>query len=114
MASDQDKTDTLIADGVHVHSVTKTEFDPAFLAQPYKTPYQLHQDGFSEEFLEDALSKIQHKLFGTWGLIGEKGGNDSRSEEHTSELQSLMRISYAVFCLKNKTNHIQHSIPPQS
>src|SRR3546814_9346422 len=27
----------------------------------------------------------------------------SRSEEHTSELQSLMRISYAVFCLKNKT-----------
>src|SRR3546814_3360344 len=28
-----------------------------------------------------------------------------RSEEHTSELQSLMRISYAVFCLKNKTNN---------
>src|SRR3546814_3442599 len=34
-----------------------------------------------------------------------------RSEEHTSELQSLMRISYAVFCLKNKTSqqHV-HSI----
>src|SRR3546814_1289441 len=29
-------------------------------------------------------------------------GNSSRSEEHTSELQSLMRISYAVFCLKKK------------
>src|SRR3546814_4493382 len=29
-----------------------------------------------------------------------------RSEEHTSELQSLMRISYAVFCLKKKTNNI--------
>src|SRR3546814_1248298 len=29
----------------------------------------------------------------------------TRSEEHTSELQSLMRISYAVFCLKNKTKH---------
>src|SRR3546814_9357060 len=28
-----------------------------------------------------------------------------RSEEHTSELQSLMRISYAVFCLKNKNKH---------
>src|SRR3546814_10556353 len=28
----------------------------------------------------------------------------ARSEEHTSELQSLMRISYAVFCLKNKTH----------
>src|SRR3546814_10011952 len=31
-----------------------------------------------------------------------------RSEEHTSELQSLMRISYAVFCLKKKKNHITH------
>src|SRR3546814_4632340 len=29
----------------------------------------------------------------------------NRSEEHTSELQSLMRISYAVFCLKKKKNH---------
>src|SRR3546814_5010407 len=34
-----------------------------------------------------------------------------RSEEHTSELQSLMRISYAVFCLKKKTNiHTQMTI----
>src|SRR3546814_6049056 len=33
---------------------------------------------------------------------------DARSEEHTSELQSLMRISYAVFCLKQTTN----STPP--
>src|SRR3546814_12725441 len=30
--------------------------------------------------------------------------DENRSEEHTSELQSLMRISYAVFCLKKKTN----------
>src|SRR3546814_10578107 len=36
----------------------------------------------------------------------------ARSEEHTSELQSLMRISYAVFCLKKKTKHtniLQHN-----
>src|SRR3546814_1659909 len=32
------------------------------------------------------------------------GKTEIRSEEHTSELQSLMRISYAVFCLKKKTN----------
>src|SRR3546814_4473274 len=32
------------------------------------------------------------------------GTDDERSEEHTSELQSLMRISYAVFCLKKKKN----------
>src|SRR3546814_7312929 len=39
----------------------------------------------------------------------EQAGADlhgaSRSEEHTSELRSLMRISYAVFCLKNKTQN---------
>src|SRR3546814_9561842 len=33
-----------------------------------------------------------------------RSGAASRSEEHTSELQSLMRISYAVFCLKKKKN----------
>src|SRR3546814_2469796 len=33
-----------------------------------------------------------------------------RSEEHTSELQSLMRISYAVFCLKKKTKSNKHTI----
>src|SRR3546814_4386323 len=32
-----------------------------------------------------------------------------RSEEHTSELQSLMRISYAVFCLKKKNNNITYN-----
>src|SRR3546814_5769040 len=39
-----------------------------------------------------------------------------RSEEHTSELQSLMRISYAVFCLnkKNKTNHTNDIRPTSS
>src|SRR3546814_986244 len=34
-----------------------------------------------------------------------KANMPSRSEEHTSELQSLMRISYAVFCLKKKKTH---------
>src|SRR3546814_3098048 len=38
----------------------------------------------------------------------ERGGT-RRSEEHTSELQSLMRISYAVFCLKKKNNKKQQS-----
>src|SRR3546814_5402214 len=36
---------------------------------------------------------------------GDLGTNRSRSEEHTSELQSLMRISYAVFCLKKTNKH---------
>src|SRR3546814_1148747 len=38
------------------------------------------------------------------GLYGiGRGAHKARSEEHTSELQSLMRISYAVFCLKKQT-----------
>src|SRR3546814_14397102 len=35
---------------------------------------------------------------------GRSSSHDRRSEEHTSELQSLMRISYAVFCLKNNSS----------
>src|SRR3546814_3372404 len=43
--------------------------------------------------------------------MGQFQANNSRSEEHTSELQSLMRISYAVFCLKKKKeiNHQTHT-----
>src|SRR3546814_3166184 len=37
----------------------------------------------------------------------QKKVEDLRSEEHTSELQSLIRISYAVFCLKKKNKHVQ-------
>src|SRR3546814_2246402 len=39
---------------------------------------------------------------GEWAW--SRSGLNARSEEHTSELQSLMRISYAVFCLKKKTH----------
>src|SRR3546814_4794932 len=39
---------------------------------------------------------------GGLGLVGRLAHGAGRSEEHTSELQSLMRISYAVFCLKKK------------
>src|SRR3546814_6834224 len=39
--------------------------------------------------------------------------SSARSEEHTSELQSLMRISYAVFCLKKKTDTKTHTILTQ-
>src|SRR3546814_1491412 len=42
--------------------------------------------------------------------LNARGGQAPRSEEHTSELQSLMRSSYAVFCLKKKTKkkHTKH------
>src|SRR3546814_6459873 len=46
------------------------------------------------------------------GLASEAGAQDTgafRSEEHTSELQSLMRTSYAVFCLNNKTRQLHNT-----
>src|SRR3546814_4066963 len=42
------------------------------------------------------------------GLLAEPIRVAHRSEEHTSELQSLMRHSYAVFCLTQKNKHTQH------
>src|SRR3546814_2932752 len=45
---------------------------------------------------------------GLFECFGIGSASDPRSEEHTSELQSLMRISYAVFCLKKKNQNIDH------
>src|SRR3546814_10191798 len=46
-------------------------------------------------------TRAEPQADGSYAITGTK---IFRSEEHTSELQSLMRISYAVFCLKNKKN----------
>src|SRR3546814_1975246 len=65
-----------------------------------------------EEQMWDTLWTRQGRLqFGIEARCIDEEGNEvprdgTRSEEHTSELQSLMRISYAVFCLKKK-NTIQ-------
>src|SRR3546814_11147143 len=48
---------------------------------------------------------VAQKLHGLRKFSHGGGANVGRSEEHTSELQSLMRISYAVFCLQKKMNH---------
>src|SRR3546814_7575786 len=55
------------------------------------------------------LAVIPLSLNPTTFLVFPEGEFSLRSEEHTSELQSLMRISYAVFCLKKKNNsHMKH------
>src|SRR3546814_8493925 len=52
------------------------------------------------------VSQGVDRCTGLCAPLGQMG--TGRSEEHTSELQSLMRISYAVFCLKKKTKDYQH------
>src|SRR3546814_2798233 len=56
---------------------------------------------------EMSLSLIASRLCLAWleSVKSNDMGSAVRSEEHTSELQSLMRISYAVFCLKKKTKN---------
>src|SRR3546814_5686975 len=74
---------------------------------PYTTLFRSHGDGLAR--------RVQYRRAGSQGLWRplcshrfrnrprhRRGGAGLRSEEHTSELQSLMRISYAVFCLKKK------------
>src|SRR3546814_3618504 len=54
---------------------------------------------FSGMLVGDTMASFLAKIFRL-----PSDGKPIRSEEHTSELQSLMRISYAVFCLKKKNN----------
>src|SRR3546814_10555026 len=62
---------------------------------------------FATTFLAEAESLLNTQHEDRYLFAGSQ-----RSEEHTSELQSLMRISYAVFCLKKKKNN-NATIPKQ-
>src|SRR3546814_5706709 len=59
------------------------------------------------EALERARANEKKGYRYSYDMLGEAAHTraDARSEEHTSELQSLMRISYAVFCLNKKKQH---------
>src|SRR3546814_6394965 len=56
----------------------------------------------TDVYMENCVSRANKRNYRLWG--------SGRSEEHTSELQSLMRISYAAFCLKKKTQHSKTNI----
>src|SRR3546814_1457387 len=52
----------------------------------------------------DSVGTVIPSIIDEFDLGMTAAGSFHRSEEHTSDLQSLMRISYAVFCLQQKTN----------
>src|SRR3546814_1538811 len=70
--------------------------------------HQIHRARDNIRYLESELAvRASMRQLEQWNA--ESFGY-SRSEEHTSELQSLMRISYAVFCLKKKKINIQQQL----
>src|SRR3546814_3482968 len=78
---------------------------------PYNPPNPLQRSGMRILFI--TANRLGDAILST-GLLHElhqrfpKARFTVRSEEHTSELQSLMRISYAVFCLKKKKQNKKH------
>src|SRR3546814_14871305 len=92
-------------------SSTRTDtlfpYTTLFRSAPYTAPVHAKAAGL---YMICTLSKHKAEARGyddammlDWrGQVAEGTGANARSEEHTSELQSLMRISYAVFCLKKK------------
>src|SRR3546814_3141558 len=94
-------------------------------------PIRAQREGLALDHLHQPHLPVLREDGGGGGR-GDAGGKQQttdrhprarRSEEHTSELQSLMRISYAVFCLKkkkkqqhknNKRQHQQHNEQPTS
>src|SRR3546814_1108354 len=77
---------------------------------PYTTLFRSHGGRSAPNegpvFCRHRRAAVDPRLF---GADRRRTGEDrqQRSEEHTSELQSLMRISYAVFCLKKKISQLQ-------
>src|SRR3546814_4691014 len=72
-------------------------------------PVVIYDKDFNFRAWNNAFSEIQ----GYTDEMMRRFGGMERSEEHTSELQSLMRISYAVFCLKKKKQN-KNSIMTQT
>src|SRR3546814_5461760 len=97
------------------HKIRVNTIAPTFIETAMTAPF--FQD---ETFKSQVLSKIKlarlgqvEDLTGAILYLASEAsslvtGTSLRSAEHTSELQSLMRISYAVFCLKQKIKHHKH------
>src|SRR3546814_3221741 len=89
---------------LQAQGVARCRLYPQYAFQPRRRALTRLRDHLHDQPVvrkADALGGgiIDHTVFGRIEIC--------RSEEHTSELQSLMRISYAVFCLKKKTNKKQ-------
>src|SRR3546814_3428988 len=93
-----------------VGSAVAFQHDSRVVIQPWRAALEQRTDDDDAELLGQCGEKIRRRAGDRLGEIEQLGRfvlaevqrGMERSEEHTSELQSLMRISYAVFCLKKK------------
>src|SRR3546814_6879789 len=84
----------------HLHACSHTTFSCNVIEGGVKTnviPDEVRLDVDIRTLPGEGPAEVEAHLRAALGALA-----DRRSEEHTSELQSLMRISYAVFCLKKK------------
>src|SRR3546814_1849363 len=83
---------------------------PAYLGPIHN---QIEREVLDEELRSVAqrllIQRMQNRVPGPVGRCAGPRHRRLRSEEHTSELQSLMRISYAVFCLKKKNKDLHQT-----
>src|SRR3546814_8964827 len=95
----------VVRNGVKLRSVRENAAFLLDLGAEHGSAARLFADWPSERFagLLELLKARGSRLGGLAGSLALRSLGKDRSEEHTSELQSLMRISYAVFCLKKKT-----------
>src|SRR3546814_1963652 len=92
-------------------TLTDTLFPYTTLFRSDRAVLQVPENG--EMFLDDIMNSGRHSMRAVAYdaiLFTRPWGFSVRSEEHTSELQSLMRISYAVFCLKKKNTKLSSTM----
>src|SRR3546814_8916178 len=94
---------------IYMHGITKEIWRLTGASRDFRdnAPPSGGTQAVYRRVLQDIEAQANLKLRVITDIIaGARAGgiNGIRSEEHTSELQSLMRISYAVFCLKKKKN----------
>src|SRR3546814_1531907 len=101
------RTDTLFPYTTLFRSALRSQVYPE--QEFHKRNFDVYYD---TDGIRETINETVRSCSDCGGTVVLDSRCDDRSEEHTSELQSLMRISYAVFCLKKKKKKVTPNINP--